>query len=456
MKRRVSQLLDLNRSRLGRAGREFFWITLGQTAAALGSIVGVRLLTSFLPPFEYGRLALGMTVATLVQQTLLSPLTGASLRFWAPACEARQHPAYLQGVKILFGQSMAVVAFTALAMSTGLWALGYTTWLSLCMTSFVFALFSGCSASLDGMQNAARQRVVVAWHEGIAPWLRFLMAVMMVLTLGAFGQAAMLGYGLASAIVLSSQYLFLRYRLSLMQASQQSPTTGQIAQWVKQMRSYGWPFAAWGLFTWAQMASDRWSLQAFSTTEEVGMYAALYQLCYYPITIVSGLMTQLIVPVLFSWAGDGSDPGRTVRVRRLNHWLTLAVLFLTVPAAVITYLIRVPLLSVLVASEYRGVSAWMPWMVLSAGIYSAAQVAVLSLLSSAQTRKLIPPKIGTSLLGVALSVLGASRLGLEGVVYAGVVFSIAYLIWSLYLVSAIARNQTEGFAQPGSMWNGVS
>jgi O-antigen/teichoic acid export membrane protein len=199
---------------LGRTAREFIWITLGQAAAALGSIIGVRLLTSFLPPVEYGTLALGLTVVTLAQQTILSPLSGAALRFWAPAQGANDLNAYLAAVGILVKQSAVVVGIAALGTILTLILLGYSGWATLCVASFFFALASGYSATLDGMQNAARQRILVAWHEGVAPWLRFLAAIGVIQIAGASGSSAMFGYGAASLMVLVSQYGFLRYRMS--------------------------------------------------------------------------------------------------------------------------------------------------------------------------------------------------------------------------------------------------
>src|SRR5207244_2887150 len=80
--------------RVKRLAREFLWVGIGQAAAALGGLAGVSLLTRALTPERYGELALGMTVATLTQQSLLGPVAGALLRFFAPATEAGQLNAY--------------------------------------------------------------------------------------------------------------------------------------------------------------------------------------------------------------------------------------------------------------------------------------------------------------------------------------------------------------------------
>ena len=75
--------------RFVRLSKEGFWIVLGQAIAVLGSLVGVRVLTGLLTSAEYGELALGMTLAILVGQTLFGPLGQGATRFYAPTVEKR-------------------------------------------------------------------------------------------------------------------------------------------------------------------------------------------------------------------------------------------------------------------------------------------------------------------------------------------------------------------------------
>jgi len=85
----------------GRFFKEGFWIVLGQVMMVTGSLVGVRLLTELLSPSSYGELALGMTIATLVNQTILGPLGGGVTRFYAPAIEYGDLSGYLNAARKL-------------------------------------------------------------------------------------------------------------------------------------------------------------------------------------------------------------------------------------------------------------------------------------------------------------------------------------------------------------------
>lgn len=420
-------------SRFRRLSREFVWVGLGQVAAVLGAVVGVRILTSVLPPEVYGRLALGMTAATLITQGALGPLANGATRFFAAAKEAGTFLSYLGAVKSLLLRAIAATVLVALMLCLGLVVTGHSDWIGLTLAAIGFALLFGCNAMLNGMQNAARQRAVVALHQGLASWGRFLLAAAMVLWLGASGTVVIFGYALAILVVLVSQGWFFRRTLL---SDGDVADTGDSSQgrWKTEIFTYAWPFAVWGIPIWAQFASDRWSLQAFCSMKDVGRYAVLYQLGYYPVTISTNLIVQLIYPVFFHRAGDASDPSRLRHVYGLNRRLTMVALVFTVMAVALAWVLHGTVFRFLAAPEYRMVSWMLPAMVLAGGLFATAQLAVVSVLSGARTHRLILPKIVTALLGVLLNVLGAAYYGMMGVVCAMVVAAAVYLFWILCLV----------------------
>ncbi len=84
-------------------------------------------------------------------------------------------------------------------------------WVAIASAGLMFSVLSGWNSVLNGIQNAARQRVVVAFHQGVEPWARFLLAAMMIQGLGRNSFAAMSGYCVATAglVYLISQKLGL-------------------------------------------------------------------------------------------------------------------------------------------------------------------------------------------------------------------------------------------------------
>ena len=437
-------LRHLASSRFRRLSGEFVLICLGQTAVVLGALFGVRLLTGLLTPATYGQLALGLTVTTLVGQTLLGPLSSGATRFFAPAWEAGLLGPYLAAVKKLAGEATGIVVAGALVLCVVLAAIGQSVWIVLVVAAVAFAIVSGYNSVLNGMQNAARQRAVVALHQGLASWGRFLLAAAMVVWLGATSAVPMFGYALASVLILVSQGWFFRRTLRSSKKVSSAPSSEPRA-WSVDILTYAWPAAVWGLPTWARLASDRWALEGFASTEEVGRYAVLFQLGYYPITIVTNLVVQLVYPVFFQRAGDASDTSRLQYVHRLNRWLTVGALSLTAIATLAAYALHNAVFGLLAAPEYRNISSLLPGIVLAGGLFASGELAAVSLLSSMKTRTLLVPKIASAVLGVVTNVVGAAFWGTAGVVAATAFTAAVYLIWVITLAEGdYCRQRQQG------------
>ena len=80
--------------------------------AVAGSLASVRLLTELLNPAQYGELALGMTLATLVNQVIMGPICSGTLRYYSIASEQNDLRAYWHAVGRLTLWSIGIIAVT--------------------------------------------------------------------------------------------------------------------------------------------------------------------------------------------------------------------------------------------------------------------------------------------------------------------------------------------------------
>lgn len=412
-------------------GREVAWVAAGQGASVLAMVVGVRLLTETLSPGSYGRLALGLTVVGLAQQLVVGPIANALMRWYSPARESGALRAYLAAGRGLLARATLALAGVFAVCAVALAVTGHRDWASWAVPAGLLALVSGVGSVLDGVQNAARQRRVVALHQGVGQWLRVLLALAGVRLLAPTAALALWGYAAAAVVVLVSQAAF--FRLTLADSPHAPPAAPEeVERWRGRLWAYAWPFVTWGLFSWAHFSSDRWALQAFGSSAEVGRYAVVYQLGYYPLTLLTIVLGQLVEPLLFHRAGDGTDPGRTADARRLNNRVVAGAVAVSSVGMLVAAFLHGWIFRLLAAPEYRDVSWLLPWVVLAGGIYAASQLAVGSLLVGTDTRVLIGPKIGTAVAGVLFSVVGARTWGIEGVVAGTLASSVVSLVWVLW------------------------
>jgi O-antigen/teichoic acid export membrane protein len=412
--------------------QEGLWIVVGQAMTMLGALVGVRLLTGVLDPAQYGELALGITVATLINQLLLGPLGQGVQRFYAPSLETGELNAYLRSVRQLLLKAAVAIVVLGVVATLGLTALGQVYWVPMVLMALAFATTSGCNGILSGMQGAARQRAVVAMHQALESWMRFLLAVGVVGWLGNQSHWAMLGYLLSSILVLISQWYCFTKAIPAGGFAVSDRAT--VAHWRQQVWHFSWPFMTFGLFTWAQVVSDRWALGIFADTQQVGMYSVLFQLGYYPISLLTGMAVQFIAPILFKWAGDAKDAQRNATVSRFSQRLAMLAIGVTLLFFALSLLLHPLIFQVFVAPEYRSISYLFPWMVLSGGVYAAGQTLSLDLLSQMKTRDIIPVKTITAIVGVGLNFGATAKYGLPGTIAANAMFSVIYCLWMALLL----------------------
>ncbi len=421
-------MYNLHSERFRRLFKEAFWIVLGQVMAVVGSLVGVKLITGLLNPNEYGDLALGMTFAMLINQLVLGPLSNGITRFYAPAFEQSDLHGYLKAVRrLLFIATGIIVVMLAFAVFA-LIVVKRTDWILIATASFVFAIFSGYNSILSGVQNAARQRSLVALFQGLDPWTRFLIAAVLLLCLGASSFVAMVGYVFASVLIFVSQYLFFHKSFI-------SKINIEIKdnKWQEKIWKFSWPFATYGILTWTQLSSDRWALKLYTSSREVGLYAALYQLGYYPMSLATGMIGQFLSPIFYQRAGDATDSQRSSSVKKLIWKFTSSSLLLTGFAFLIALLFHSQIFYILVATKYGVISYLLPWMLFSGGVFAAGQILTSNLMINLRTKSIIIVKMATALSGIIFNFVGAYWLGINGIVIASVLFSVIYFIWIVIL-----------------------
>jgi hypothetical protein len=159
-----------------RVGGEALAVFIGQGVGALGLLAAVRVLSSLLPPPDYGAFALGLTFVVLAAQLLFGPLANAALRYYAAAADRRQLGEFWAALGLLTAFASAAGVAIGLVAFAAAGTVGYRIPLLVAGSAIAFAILSGWEVVFDAVQSAQRQRWAVAWHQGLrtrtgSPWL---------------------------------------------------------------------------------------------------------------------------------------------------------------------------------------------------------------------------------------------------------------------------------------------
>lgn len=418
----------MSSKRFFRIAKEGSWIVIGQIATVIASLVLVRVLTDKLSPSEYGQLSLGLTLTGMIGQVIMGGIGNGISRFYSLAAEKQDIHDYLSASSRLVIYGTVLILIIGLLLLTGLYYLEYLEWMKLAAAALIFSLLSTYNSFLSGIQNAARQRIIVAFHGGLDSWLKIPLALAIMLWLGNTSVAIIIGYALTSLLVTFSQLIFLE-RLLKKQKNQSTSAN----QWLNKIWQYAWPFSTFGAFTWLQQISDRWALETFASTSDVGLYSVLFQLGYTPISIALGIIMSLLAPILYQRSGDSSDHNRNKNVQRIISRITITGLLVTIMAFFIAMALHQWIFALFVANQFRVVSYLLPWVILAGGLFAVGQILSLKLMSDINTKSMIIPKILTAIIGITCNIYGAKLAGLQGVVAGLIIFSLIYFLWMIYL-----------------------
>ena len=407
--------------------REGFWIIFGQINTVLSSFVLIRILTDYLSPADYGYLALGLTFVSLVNQVVMAGISQGFARFFLIAKnEGYSQNFILASLKILFKASLLIIIFGVL-VALIFYIFKFSYWLKFILAITIYSTLSGWIQAINSVQNSARQRSLVAFHTGLESWLKTgLIFLFFTFQVNSDLVLVVSLYSLSLLIVFISQAYHFKKVVYTNNSINNIKTVDVL---VNEIWLFSKPFSLWGGFTWLQLVSDRWALQKFATSEEVGMYAVLYQMGYAPVAMITGFVVTLILPMLYERAGNGSNKVGLDSAYIFNKKLTMASLCITLIGFIVLLFFHKNFLSFFVSNEYLVVSYLLPWIFLAGGIFSTAQIISLNQMVGLKTENLLRVKIATALIGILFSIIGASILGLEGVVVSLNLFSIFYLLW---------------------------
>ena len=115
-------------SRIHRLSKEGGWIVFGSVVSVFGSLVLVRVLTEYLPPEEYGRLTLALTLGVLVCQVAFAGSMPGIMRYYTLAAEKGELGSYIVASSQMFLYGALIAIASAPILFVGLVTWGGKTW----------------------------------------------------------------------------------------------------------------------------------------------------------------------------------------------------------------------------------------------------------------------------------------------------------------------------------------
>lgn len=446
-------LLRATWRRFKRVRGELAWVLAGQGLAFVGSFFSVKLLSNILGPAGYGELAFGITIAGLIQIFIYGPLGQVIIRFLSICRERVQLPAYFFLAKRAHVACASLVMVSIVAGSLFTDRFIGRQWALIVFFGGLYGLASGINISFSSFQAALRQRRIVALHQGADNWLRPLMALALLFFFRNSGYVALIGFLGAVLLVDVSQWRFARRDRDLRDSWNATPNRGDVIRYRRELLAYGSPFLVWAGIGSISMFGDRWTLQYLSGARELGIYAALYQIANAPVSVLGGVVSQLMVPVIFDRAGDLGSQQQVRHSIGLLHKTAVVFTGLVTGAGLAIYRFSEPLAR-FVTSPVIARSHQLLWIIfLGLVVFQLAQMMVVIGQIYQKTKGYILAYAINAVATLTCSYLFGKKYGILGIAIALCVSNCLYLIavlsinWRIKTVAGKALKSLQSNAE---------
>ncbi|GAB4174000.1 MAG: hypothetical protein Fur0039_15750 [Rhodocyclaceae bacterium] len=395
-----------------RIAAEAAWVLAGQSAAALATLVGLRVITELVSPAVYGAVVLALGVVALAHGLAAGPLMQAVLRFY-PDLAHEGGDAWLRRATVCALRRPMIVALLALALAGLGWLVVEPRDVWLVLTSL--ALFTAeVARSVEvTFLNAARRQRAMAVLVSADAWLRPCMAVVFVWTCGASSAAVVAGYFAGCLMALAGLHVARQRFEANANHGAGAPATPEPLV-IRRLWTYALPLTALPLIGWVSGQADRYLIGGMVGVASAGLYAALYGLASKPFLLLSAsIELALRQPYYARVSADDAAGERRV----LTAWL-VAVVAGSAVLWLAFLLFHAEIASLVLAAEYRAHSALMGWIAAGYVLLAAAQVMERVCYAHHDTRGVVWIQAA----GAALSVIVAAplvyRYGIQGAAWA--------------------------------------
>lgn len=426
-------LRTANGPRDGALTRELGWVAIGSGAAVALTALSTKLFTNWLSQDEYGKLALGLTLAAFVGQGLFGWLTSAVVRYLPIYRDRRATLALTQtiGAIVVRLAGLSIVGATALGVLTAWFDPSWGLLLASCL---VFGTAQGLMTLLAYVSTARRDRLGAAIRQALLPTCKVIFGGGAIWFIAPKSWVATVGLALGTSLVLAVLTRGLRSHAAI--------SVAERARVSLELWRYGRYFLIWAVAYGIQFSSDLWALKIFTDDATVGIYAVAL-LFASVMTMVQAVLMQFLFPLVFDLVGEATSRSRLRQAAALARLGTVAMICVGVACSLATIWLGNAAVEAVSTPAFLAAAPLIPFVVLGAALLQAGEIMTLVALALVRLREATVLKVAVAVLVVASNVLAARNWGAGGVAASLLFGGAAYLVLSTILAERILRSAAD-------------
>jgi O-antigen/teichoic acid export membrane protein len=428
-------------------GYEALWVLWGQIGVATGGIIGIKILTHFLDPKEFGRLSIANTIIVLIGMFFFGPLGQGLMRFWSISEDRNEIGEFAtisrRYVKRLVVSLIIITSFSGIIVFVSRWH----DWVWVIVLAALTGTFTGWAGIHLSVLMAARRRKIVALINSSAAIGKPFFAAIFVLLAGLHADYAIMGYFVATSISLFFTEIFynriIYVKTNCPKNSQKPDSSKHLGN---EIISFSYPFLIWGGFAWAHQSCDRWAILSFVGTNAVGAYSVISQLAFYPLVFGSNFLSMFFIPIVYERAGELQSKGAVQSGNRILIKMTCIYVAGAVVLIAVFLLYHRELVLLVSNEKYVEFSYLLPSLTGAWSLYYLGQILSGFGLMINKPRVYLLPIVFSGILATAATFILSSMFGICGVIWALGISGLIYALWCIIIAKSIVAPK-NGFKE---------
>ena len=287
--------------------RNLLIVSFSQLLTAIGTLIGVRLMTEVVSPAVFGQYKLILAAIALLTAILIRPFMQFVMREYHDAHKAGTSQQFTNQVGALFRTHILLVSAFAAAIS-GLFLTRLFPLTPLLTLLMIAVLALGARVELQRALLVTRNMQLQAGMVSAARSWLIPIAIVSAILLTQQHVAVMLAATLSALIGILTLLAFRSPENARLSRSGSGSADNK--EFIRNALRFGAPLAVVGMLSWIVHESDRLFLSYYLDDHAVGIYAAAYGLVSAPFTLVVGSMAQFLYPIMFRASASGNHQNR--------------------------------------------------------------------------------------------------------------------------------------------------
>lgn len=311
-----------------------------QIIPGIVGFISIPIITRLFTAHDYG------------QYSLIMAAVGALIALvgWLPLSVIRYYPVYERDnrLDLFYGNTVKLMCISLLCIMAILLISLYFTRTLFTHKSYIL-IGAGLGAFIatsvfNLFQHFLRAKRQLAWFNGFIIW-KTIIGLGVGLSLVVFLKLNVEGllWGIVFSVLVISPILWKKSigSVPVLRSKMDIPL-------IKEMAWYGFPLVLGNLASWVLSLSDRYFLEIFRGSQEVGIYSASYNISFRSMMMIVNLFTFASRPIAISiWEKEGK-----VKCQEFTSDLARYYILVCIPAVVGLSILAKPIVDIMTGQEY--------------------------------------------------------------------------------------------------------